>query len=68
MQTVPPEAADVVRNLSVLLCLRDHLTRLNDAGLRKRRTKMLYTNHRLPPWLTEDDTRDRSNPLLECAF
>jgi hypothetical protein len=38
--------------------------RLNDARLRQRRTKALYPNHRLPPWLTEDATRDRSNRLL----
>jgi hypothetical protein len=30
--------------------------RLNDARLRQRQTKLLYPNHRLPPWLTEDDT------------
>src|SRR3984885_13908027 len=42
-----------------------HLTmRLSDAGLHQRRTKALYPNHRLPPWLTEDATRDRSNRLL----
>jgi hypothetical protein len=38
--------------------------RLSDAGLHQRRTKALYPNHRLPPWLTEDATRDRSNRLL----
>src|ERR1700733_6693020 len=43
-----------------------HLTmRLSDAGLHQRRTKPLYPNHRLPPWLTEDATRDRSNRLLD---
>jgi hypothetical protein len=45
-----------------------HLTmRLSDAGLRQHRTKALYPNHRLPPWLNEDDTRDRSNRLLGDA-
>src|SRR5271154_1998997 len=38
--------------------------RLSDAGLHQRQTKALYLNHRLPPWLTEDPTRDRSNRLL----
>src|SRR6202035_1526713 len=38
--------------------------RLSDAGLRCRQTKVLYPDHRLPPWLTEDATRDRSNRLL----
>jgi hypothetical protein len=39
--------------------------RLSDAGLRQRRTKALYPNHRLPPRLNEDATRDRSNRLLD---
>jgi hypothetical protein len=39
--------------------------RLSDAGLRQRQTKALYPNHRLPPWPNEDDTRDRSNRLLD---
>jgi hypothetical protein len=38
--------------------------RLSDAGLRRRKAKLLYPNHRPPPWLTEDATRDRSNRLL----
>jgi hypothetical protein len=38
--------------------------RLSDAGLRQGQTEALYPNHRLPPWLTEDATRDRSNRLL----
>jgi hypothetical protein len=29
---------------------------LSDAGKRERQTKMLYPDHRLPPWLAEDDT------------
>ena len=40
--------------------------RLSDAGLRRRQTKLIYPNHRLPPWSTEDDTRDRSNRLLDA--
>ena len=39
--------------------------RLSDAGLRQRQTKVLYPNHRLPPWLTEGAARDRSNRLLD---
>jgi len=38
--------------------------RFSDAWLRRHQAKLLYPNHRLPPWLTEDDTRDRSNRLL----
>jgi hypothetical protein len=38
--------------------------RLSDARLRRHTTKLSYPNHRLPPWTTEDDTRDRSNRLL----
>jgi hypothetical protein len=30
--------------------------RLSDAGLRRRKTKLIYPNHRLPPWLTGDAT------------
>jgi hypothetical protein len=40
--------------------------RLSDAGLRYRPTKLIYPNHRFPPWLTEDAPRDRSNRLLEA--
>jgi hypothetical protein len=38
--------------------------RLSDAGLCRRQTKALDPNHRLPPSLNEDVTRDRSNRLL----
>jgi hypothetical protein len=38
--------------------------RLSDARLRRRPAKLIYVNHRLPPWLTEDVSRDRSNRLL----
>jgi hypothetical protein len=41
--------------------------RLSDAEMSKRETKTLYPNHRLPPWLDEDTTRDRSNQLLALA-
>src|SRR6266403_3823858 len=45
-----------------------HITmRLSDAGLRQRQTKAVYPDHRSPPWLTEDATRDRSNRLLGVA-
>jgi hypothetical protein len=39
--------------------------RLSDAGLRRRKTKQIYPNHRLPPCLNEDAARDRSNRLLD---
>jgi hypothetical protein len=39
--------------------------RLSDAGLRRLKTKAVYPDHRLPPWLNEDAARDRSNRLLE---
>jgi hypothetical protein len=34
-------------------------------GIALRQTKLLYPNHRLPPWPNEDATRDRSNRLLD---
>src|SRR5579863_4198079 len=40
-------------------------TRLSDAGLRRHPPKLVYPNHRLPPWLTEDATRDRSSRGLD---
>jgi hypothetical protein len=48
----------------------DLTMRLSDARSRRRRTKALYPNHRLPPWLNEDETRDRSNRLLgvDCQY
>ncbi len=39
--------------------------RLSDAGLRRHKSKLIYLNHRPAPWLNEDDTRDRSNRLLD---
>jgi hypothetical protein len=38
--------------------------RLSDAGLRRRKTKPLYPNHRFPPWLTEDDTPRSLEPMV----
>ena len=40
--------------------------RLSDAGMRQPQTKLLYLDHRLPPWLPEDAPRDRSNRLLDA--
>jgi hypothetical protein len=31
-------------------------------------TKLIYPDHRLPPWVNEDDTRDRSHRLLGGDF
>jgi hypothetical protein len=42
--------------------------KLSGAGLRQREPKRIYPNHRLPPWLTEDATRDRSNRLLGAGL
>jgi hypothetical protein len=39
--------------------------RLSDAGLRRRPTKLIYTDHRPTPWLSEAAPRDRSNRLLD---
>jgi hypothetical protein len=38
--------------------------RLRDAGLRQRRTKALYPNHRLPPWPTEDAAPRSLEPIV----
>src|SRR5258708_1645932 len=52
-------------NGSVARFTTSHLTmRLSDAGLRHRQTKMLYPNHRLPPWLTEDTTPRSLEPIV----
>jgi hypothetical protein len=60
---IPREATDQRRKGSWGLTMR-----LSDAGARRRKAKLIYPNHRLPPWLNEDVTRDRSNRLLEaCA-
>jgi hypothetical protein len=40
--------------------------RLSDARLRRPKPKLIYVNHRLPHWPTEDASpRDRSNRLLD---
>jgi hypothetical protein len=39
--------------------------RFHDAGLHCHKTKLVYPNHRSPPWLTEATARDRSIRLLE---
>src|ERR1700730_1594815 len=38
--------------------------RLSDAGLRRRKTKLIYPNHRHPPCPPKTRPRDRSNRLL----
>jgi hypothetical protein len=42
--------------------------RLSDAGRHRRPTKLIYLDHRLAPFLTEDATRDRSNRWLGAHF
>jgi hypothetical protein len=49
----------LVRLMIVRLTLR-----LTDAGAR-RKPKLIYPNHRLAPWPTENATRDRPNRLLD---
>jgi hypothetical protein len=76
----PDKAEDAARHNQVCLHLRLHYStrvlrltqvvrltmRLSDAGLRQPQTKLIYSNHRHPPSLTEDVPRDRSNRLLEA--
>src|SRR5882757_7616096 len=38
--------------------------RLSDARLRRRQRKILYLNHRLPPWLNEDATPRSLEPMV----
>jgi len=38
--------------------------RLSDAGLRCRPTKLIYPNHRLPPWLTEAAAPRSLEPIV----
>src|ERR1700722_7073819 len=38
--------------------------RLSDAGLRRHPTKLIYPNHRLPPWLTEDAAPRSLEPIV----
>jgi hypothetical protein len=41
--------------------------RLSDAGLRRRETELLYLNHRLPPWLTEDAATRSLEPIVRLG-
>jgi hypothetical protein len=41
--------------------------RLSDAGIRRRKTKLIDPNHRLTPFLSEDATRDRSSRWLAAT-
>ena len=62
MNIVVPSASDAA---TLRRCVIGPLTiRLSDAGLLCRRTNLIYADHRLPPWPTEDAARDRSNRLL----
>jgi hypothetical protein len=60
--------SDDIANAKMSTCdlVRMVLTlRLSDAGLRRRQTKLIYSDHRSPPCLTEYATPcDRSNRLL----
>jgi len=38
--------------------------RLSDAGLRRRQTKVVYPNHRLPPRLNEDVAPRSLEPIV----
>jgi hypothetical protein len=38
--------------------------RLSDAELRRRKTKLIYPNHRFPPWLNGDDTPRSLEPIV----
>jgi hypothetical protein len=38
--------------------------RLSDAGWRRCKTKLIYPNHRLPPWFTEDATPRSLEPIV----
>jgi hypothetical protein len=49
----------------VLHAIQDLTMRLSGAGLHQRQPKALCPDHRLPPWLNEDEVRDRSNRLLD---
>ena len=53
MNIVVPSASDAA---TLRRCVIGPLTmRLSDAGVR-RQTMLIYPNHRLPPWLSEDAT------------
>jgi hypothetical protein len=38
--------------------------RLSDARLRRHQSKLIYPDHRLPPWFTEDDTPRSLEPIV----
>ena len=38
--------------------------RLNDVGLRRRQTKLIYPNQRSPPWLAEDAAPRSLQPIV----
>ena len=38
--------------------------RLSDAGLRRHQTKLIYPDHRHPPWLTENATPRSLEPIV----
>ena len=58
MNIIVPSASDAA---TLRRCVIGPLTmRLSDARLRRRTTKLIYPNHRLPPWLAEAIPRDRS--------
>jgi hypothetical protein len=40
--------------------------RLSDARVRSRKTKLIYANHRPPPWLTGNDTPRSPEPIVRC--
>ena len=41
---------------------------LSDAGLRRRKTKILYPDHRPSPWFTEGDTPRSLEPIVRRLF
>jgi hypothetical protein len=38
--------------------------RLSDAGLRRPKSKLIYLDHRFPPWFTEDATPRSLEPIV----
>jgi hypothetical protein len=38
--------------------------RLSDAGMRGRKTELIYLDHRFPPWLTEDAIPRSLEPIV----
>ena len=49
----------VVRLIIVRLTMRS-----SDAGLHRPKSKLIYANHRLPPWLTENATPRALEPIV----